>query len=241
VKIGIILSVRFLYKREKIERVRFFRNSKHMIREEKMSLPKFAALAVTVIMLSFGAVAVAEKAVEWQIDPAHTTVGFNVKHLGITKVSGKFAKFSGEVKAEPETGKLVWVKGIVDVDSVDTGIAKRDGHLRSDDFFDVKVFPKMELVATGFTWDGDKISGKAKLTIKGITKEVDFKGEFLGIHKVDFGQGPNLRAGYTLEAEINRQDFGLKFNTIVEGVAVVSDTVKITLDAEIFRPLEVAK
>lgn len=199
---------------------------------------------IAILMLSTFAFAQkgGDKAVEWSLDTAHTTVGFSVRHLGITKVKGTFKDFSGEIKAEPTSGKLAWVKGVVKIDSVDTGIEKRDAHLKADDFFDAKVYPTMTLEAGEFVWkSGTTFTAKGKLTIKGVTKDVTLEGEYLGAQRVDFGQGPTLRAGYSLKTKINRKDFGLGFNAIVEGVSVVSDEVTIHLDAQIFRAADTAK
>jgi len=175
--------------------------------------------------------------VAWELDAGHSSVGFVVRHLGISKVRGKFATFNATIKASEKDGKIVSVQAEADVNSVDTGIKKRDDHLRAPDFFDAKKFPKMMLKTKRITWKGDDVIIVADLTIKGVTKTVEFKGEYLGSQKANFGT-PQLRAGYSLKGVINRQDFGLSFNAIAEGVSIVADKVIIELEIEMVLPLK---
>lgn len=174
----------------------------------------------------------------WEIDRAHSSVGFEVRHLGLSKVRGEFKEFDGAVKANAKTGKLSMVEGTVKVNTIDTGNEKRDGHLKADDFFAAEQYPEVKLKSRSFKWKGNKFTVIADVTMRNVTKTVKFTGEKLGLHKVNMGQGDQLRVGYTAEAELNRQDFGLKFGAMAEGVAVVGDKVKIQLDMELMRPLK---
>lgn len=170
----------------------------------------------------------------WDLDAAHSTVGFTVRHLGISKVRGRFTKVDEvAVQADAKTGKLSAVKATVAVASVDTGIAKRDEHLRAPDFFDAARFPTLTFVSKAVTIKGDAVEVRGDLTIKGNTRSVVLSGEYLGVRKVNFGGGDQLRAGYSLAAEINRKEFGLSFGGVTEGVSMVSDTVRIELEVEI--------
>ncbi len=188
-------------------------------------------LAIVIILFSANA-----HAGDWQVDKAHSSVGFSVRHLGISKVKGTFNSFTANIQADKKTGKLAKVVGTVEINTVDTGISGRDDHLKAGDFFDAKKFPTAKIVTKSIKFSGDKISGLAELTMKGVTRSVSFTGEFLGSHIVDFGQGKTLRAGYSISAKINRQNFGLTFNRLAEGVSVVGDEVTIILDMQIFTP-----
>ena len=148
-----------------------------------------------------------------------------------------FGGFTATIEADSETAKLTRVEATAKTGSIDTGNAKRDGHLRSDDFFNATKYPVLELKARSFKWDGHSFTAVADLTIRDVTKPVKFEGELIGTHKVNFGDGPQVRAGYQASATINRQEFGLKFNKIAEGVSVVADEVKITIQIQMSRKL----
>jgi polyisoprenoid-binding protein YceI len=168
---------------------------------------------------------------EHKIDDSHTSVGFSVKHLMITNVKGEFKIFKGNLDFNHENKTFKVLKAIVETKSVDTGIEKRDKHLRSKDFFLTTKYPEMTFVMTSYEKD-DETEGKmiGDLTIRGITKSVTFDVEDIGTIK-DF-KGIN-RVGFTLKGKINRHDFNLKWNKALEfGGVAVSNTVKITVDIE---------
>jgi polyisoprenoid-binding protein YceI len=193
-----------------------------------------AAIGIAALVVAFGALA---GSAEWQFDAVHSRVGFSVRHLGISKVSGEFKSVKAKVAADAGTGRVSSIEATVDVASITTGVDARDNHLRSPDFFDAAKFPFLTVKADRISWKGDRLSGTAQMTIKGVTRSVPFEGEYLGVQKANMGQGDQLRAGYSMTATINRKDFGLGFNAIVEGAAVVSDQVAITVDVELFRSL----
>jgi polyisoprenoid-binding protein YceI len=193
-----------------------------------------AAMGIAALVVALGAVA---GNVEWQFDPVHSHVGFSVRHLGISKVGGEFKSVKAKVVADEGTGRVSSIEATVDVASITTGVEARDNHLRSPDFFDAAKFPSLTVKADRIAWKGDRLSGTAQMTIKGVTKSVPFEGEYLGAQKANFGQGEQLRTGYSMTATINRKDFGLGFNAFMEGMAVVSDQVAITVDVELFRSL----
>jgi polyisoprenoid-binding protein YceI len=179
------------------------------------------------------AAAPVDKSVEWALDPAHSHIGFTAKHLGFSKVQGQFKKFSAPVfRADPKTGKLTALEATADTASVDTGIEKRDGHLRSDDFFNSAQFPLLKLKLKSIKWNGNKFTAKTDLTIRDVTKEVPFKGELLGVHPVNFGQGLHQRLAYEAAGTISRKEFGLKYAAVVEGLSVVSDDIAIDFSVE---------
>ncbi|MFM8267656.1 MAG: YceI family protein [Ilumatobacteraceae bacterium] len=168
----------------------------------------------------------------WNVDASHSNISFSVRHLMVAKVRGRFTEFSGTVTIgdDPLQSR---VEAIVATASVSTHDDGRDAHLRSADFFDVEAFPEMRLVSTGIDVDGDDYVLHAELTIKGVTKKVDFELEFDGVATDPWG---NTKAGFTAEAEINRKDWGLEWNVALEaGGVLVGEKVKITLEVEALK------
>lgn len=160
----------------------------------------------------------------FNVDPAHTNVVFKVKHMMISNVTGKFEKSAGSFELEGD--KLTALQGEIDAASLNTNKKERDDHLRSPDFFDVAKYPKVTFVLEKVK--GDKAYGK--LTIKDVTKDVVLDYEFGGVMKDPWGQ---TRAGLTLEGKINRKDFGLTWNKMLEtGGVLVGDTVKMEVSIE---------
>jgi polyisoprenoid-binding protein YceI len=165
------------------------------------------------------------------IDPAHTEVGFISRHLIGTKVRGRFTEVSGTftVAENPEESTL---RATVEASSINTGNSMRDDHLKTNDFLDVPNFPTLTLTSIGLKrvddahWD---LTGE--LTIRGVTKPVDFHVEYLG-------EGPSMQEGKTVvafsaSAEIDRRDFGVNFNhSLLDGSVVVGNKVVIELEVE---------
>jgi polyisoprenoid-binding protein YceI len=169
-------------------------------------------------------------AATWKVDPAHTTVGFRVSHL-FTSVHGRFDRFDGTIEFDPDDPKATVVRGTIESASIDTNHEKRDEHLRSADFFDVEKYPTLAFESTGVT-DVDGRNGKlaGSLTIRGVTKAVVLDVTFLGRGTDPWG---NVRAGFTATLTIDRKDFGLNWNEVLEtGGLLVGDEVAIRIDAE---------
>lgn len=165
----------------------------------------------------------------WNVDPMHTTIGFTARHLMITKVHGTFKEFNGAITIAPDPLQSS-VEATVQVTSVHTGDENRDGHLRTGDFFEVETYPTMTLKSTGISGSGGDYTLHADLTIKGITKKVDFDLEFEGVSKDPWG---NTKAGFSATADINRKDWGLEYNAVLEtGGVVIGEKVKLTLDIQ---------
>ena len=165
----------------------------------------------------------------WTVDASHSTIGFLVRHLVVAKVRGRFSEFAGSltIAENPLQSKVEATVQAASIDSNDDG---RDGHLRGADFFDVEQFPQWTLVSTGIEAAGSNYVLHTDLTIKGVTKSVDFTLEFDGVATDPWG---NVKAGFTAEAEVNRKDFGLEWNVALEaGGFVVGDKVKLTLEIE---------
>lgn len=178
------------------------------------------------LLLTFGLA----NASEYIIDNSHTTVGFSVKHMMITNVKGDFKTYDGMIDFDKDKKTFKVLKASLDINSIDTANEKRDEHLRSEDFFASEKFPKMTFEMTSYKTNGDEGEVTGNLTIRGITKAIKLKVEDISTIK-DF-KGQN-RVGFTLEGKINRLDYDLKWNKLLEagGVAVAED-VKIIIDIE---------
>lgn len=175
--------------------------------------------------------------VAWDLDPTHSEVGFKVRHLGLSNVRGRFKKFSATIRADAKTGKLASVEATAQVKSIDTGIEKRDNHLKANDFFDAGAFPIVKFKTRGFKWTGTRFTAEVDMTIRDKTLKVEFQGEQLGVQKLNLGDGEQLRSGYTATATIDRKQFGLRFNALAEGVAIVGREVTIELEIATTRKL----
>ena len=165
----------------------------------------------------------------WVIDPVHSNVEFVARHMVVSKVRGRFRSFSGTI-VTAENPLQSSVTAEIDLSSIDTGNEQRDNHIRSADFFEVETYPAMTYRSTGLSADGDDFVMHGKLTLKGVTKEVPLKLELNGFGPDAYG---GTRAGFTATGEINRRDFGVNFNAVMEtGGAVVSDRILVHLEIE---------
>lgn len=165
----------------------------------------------------------------WNIDPSHSLVGFTVRHLMISKVRGSFHSFSGVITVG-DSIEDAKVEVSVDLASVSTGDANRDGHLLGSDFFNVEKTPTMTFVSDRIEADGDEGKMHGILTINSISKPVTLNVEFGGLGQDPWG---GTRAGFSAHTEINRKDWGIDFNIPLEaGGFVVGDKVKIDIDLE---------
>lgn len=186
---------------------------------------KFLVLAAVL------AVAVpALRAETYDIDASHSQVGFRIRHL-VGKVPGRFTKFSGTVDYTPGQPKSWKVDATIDPASINTDNEKRDGHLKSEDFFDVAKHPAMSFKSTKVTnLKGDTAKLHGELTMHGVTKPVVLDLEVGGTTKDPWG---NLRAGFSATGTINRKDFGIVWNKALDtGGVMLGDDVAITLDIE---------
>ncbi|MBI5284136.1 MAG: YceI family protein [Chloroflexi bacterium] len=169
----------------------------------------------------------------WTIDGAHSVAEFAVKHMMVSTVKGRFKNVSGALHLDEANPAASRIEAAIEVASVDTGAEQRDEHLRSDDFFNAARYPQITFRSTGVSGKGDDWKMEGELTIRDVTKPVVLDVEFEG-------RGPDAyggeRAGFTATTKINRKDFGVNWNGLIEaGGVVVSDTVKITLNIEAVR------
>lgn len=197
---------------------------------------KFQTLTSSIVFL-FASLSLAST--QYNLDPAHGHVGFTIPHMMIAKVAGRFDTFEGQFKFDEKTGHLTDLVAKVDIDSINTNEAKRDGHLKSADFFGVRD-DKQNLIEKKrwMTFKADKtevtidkkskISGK--LTLNGVTKPVQLDVVYRGAAKDPWG---NQKIGFEATGEINRKDFGLTWNKTLEtGGLLVGEKVSIVIDGE---------
>jgi polyisoprenoid-binding protein YceI len=172
----------------------------------------------------------------WEIDSSHSSVHFSVRHLVIAKVPGTFARWSGTIQAPNGDFSKASVAVTIDASSIDTGVADRDGHLKSPDFFDVAQFPELRFVSKRIQGSGSDVDVIGDLTIKGTTREVVLRVEQHGQTKDPWG---NLRAAFTAKTSIDRKDFGLTYNQVLEtGGVMVGDRVEIEAEIEAVKQVE---
>jgi polyisoprenoid-binding protein YceI len=167
----------------------------------------------------------------WKFDPFHTQVEFSAKHLGMMTVRGHFAEVNAGGNIDPEHPEKSMVEATINTASIRTHNEQRDKDLRGSNFLEIEKFPTMHFKSTKLELDGDdKATLTGDLTIKGTTKPVKLKvvkyGEF---------NDPNMghRIGYAAETTINRKDFGMRFDMMLDGKFIVSDQIQINIEGEI--------
>jgi len=167
------------------------------------------------------------------LDPTHTRVGFVARHLMVSKVRGAFTQVSGELVIGEEPTESS-VTAVIPTASIDTGVADRDGHLRSADFLDVETYPTLTFRSTGLAPDGDnEFTLRGELTVRDVTREVELEVEFEGLARSPWGQEV---IGFTATTEIDREEFGITWNQALEtGGVLVGKKVKIEISAEAIR------
>jgi polyisoprenoid-binding protein YceI len=170
----------------------------------------------------------------WNIDASHSIAEFSVKHMMISTLKGRFGTLEGAIEGDASDPLAASVTASIEVASITTNDDARDTHLRSDDFFNAEKFPLITFASKRIERvDAENYGVVGDLTIRDVTKEVLLDTEFEGQVRDPWG---NLRAGFTATTQINRSDFGVSFNGLLEtGGVIVSDKVKITLHIEAVR------
>ncbi len=173
----------------------------------------------------------AQTAKTWNVDKMHSAVKFAVSHLVISEVDGSFKIFDGSMVAAKEDFSDAKINFTVDVNSINTDNTNRDGHLKSDDFFNAEKYPNMTFVSTSFKKkSGSTYELTGNLTIRDVTKKVTFAVKYGGTTKDPYG---NTKAGFKATGSINRLAYGLKWNNLTEaGGAVVGADVDLTVNLE---------
>ncbi|MCC6187045.1 MAG: YceI family protein [Chitinophagaceae bacterium] len=171
---------------------------------------------------------------QWAIDPTHSDIGFKVKHMMFTNVSGKFDGFEASAETEEENFEGAKISFSADASSVNTGNADRDKHLASGDFFDAAQFPKLSFQSTAFKKvNDDNYELHGDLSLHGITKNVQLAVEYGGIGKDPWG---NTKAGFSVSGKFNRKDFGLSWNAALEtGGVLVSEEVRVYAEIQLVK------
>ena len=171
---------------------------------------------------------------KWNIDASHSSIRFAVDHMVISEVEGIFSAYEGSIIATKADFSDAKINFTVDVNSVNTDNAKRDEHLRGADFFETEKYPKMTFVSTSVQKTGDnKYNLKGKLTLHGVTKEITLAMTYGGTTKDPWG---NTKAGLKVTGVINRTDFGLKYNSVLEaGSLMIGEEVTITAKVELAK------
>lgn len=173
---------------------------------------------------------------KWVLDPSHSLAEFSVKHMMIATVKGSFGGIEGVLYADLPDFTTAQVEASVDPATVDTREAQRDQHLKSADFFDVEKFPKLTFKSKRVEAAGGDYRMVGDLTIRDVTREVAFDVTFEGTGKDPWG---NERAGFSATGKVDRKDFGLQWNAMLEtGGVLVGDQVKISLEAEAVKQAE---
>ena len=192
-------------------------------------------LTAIAVLALFTLVPVLATAATWTIDPEHSSVGFKVRHLMVSNVKGVFEKFSGTVDIDDKDITKSKVEVTIDTNSINTNVQKRDEHLRSADFFDVAKYPAMTFASKKVARAGkDKLKVTGDLTLHGVTREVVLSVD--GPTKESKDPWGNIRRGASATAKINRKDFGLTWNKVLEtGGVAVGDEVIINLEVELIK------
>ncbi len=174
----------------------------------------------------------------WEIDPAHTGVGFVARYMMLSKVRGHFTRFGGQIHVGP-TPEESWVEVTIDPTSIDTGMEMRDNHLHSPDFFEVELYPNMTFKSTRVERTGEttlKVVGD--LTIRDVTRPVVLDVEYQGL---GIGLRGDTRAAFAASTEIDREEFGITWNQSLEtGGVLVGKKVRIELDVQAIAAVETA-
>jgi polyisoprenoid-binding protein YceI len=170
----------------------------------------------------------------WGFDQSHSSVRFSVDHMVISQVEGQFTSYDGNVKTTKDDFSDAEINLNIDLNSINTADEKRDGHLKSADFFDTANYPNMKFVSTSVTTTANgKYNLKGNLTLHGVTKEVTLAMSYGGTVKDPWG---NTKAGLKVTGKINRTDFGLKYNAAMEtGGLLIGEEVEITCKVELIK------
>ena len=167
---------------------------------------------------------------KWNVDASHSSIGFSVKHMMVSKVRGTFGDYSAVVEADETDLTGANIAFTIQVASINTGSEDRDNHLRSADFFDAETYPEIKFVANNISQKGDDYEIAGDLTIKDVTKPVVFEAEYGGKGTNPWGVEV---VAFEAETKINREEFGLTWNAALEtGGVLVGKDIKITLDLE---------
>ncbi len=170
---------------------------------------------------------------KWSIDPTHSEVGFKVKHMMFTNVSGKFKTYDATITTEDDDFTKSEISFSADINSIDTNNTDRDNHLKSADFFDAENHPKLTFTSSSLTKSGDEYQLTGELSLHGITKTVKLDAEVSGLLKDPWG---NTKVALNISGKINRKDWGLNWNSALEtGGVLVGEDVKLNIELQLLK------
>lgn len=170
---------------------------------------------------------------DWEVEPAHTSIGFTARYIGLARIHGRFNSFAGAVRiTDPVERSAMHV--VIDAASIDTGVRMRDDHLRSADFLDVAAFPTLEFYSERFVHKGGtRWAVTGALTLHGVTRTVVLDTEYLGLGN---GMEGEVRAACRATTELHRDDFTVSWQTMLaRGIAVVGSSIRVELDVQLVR------
>ncbi|TKB82159.1 MAG: YceI family protein [Nitrospira sp.] len=194
-------------------------------------LSSLVVIAASILVGAWSRPAAAER---YTVDSDHTIIGFSVAHMVVAKTTGRFTDYTGLIDMDPETKTVKAIEAVIKTASINTNQEKRDTHLRSPDFFNVEKHPTMIYRMTTYAKQGDLYVAKGDLTLLGVTKEIVLTGTFNGVLPKD----PRglTRAGFSAQGKINRKDFGMVWNKLLDnGGVAVGDDVEIRLEIECIK------
>ena len=174
------------------------------------------------------------KTQKWQFDPLHSELRFKIRHLMISNVSGSFKQFNVDMETLGEDITSAKIRVMADIESINTGNEQRDAHLRNGDFFDATTHPQLEFNSTSIEQtDDENYILNGDLTMKGVTRPAKLALEYSGLTKDPWG---NQRAGFVVTGKINRSEWGISFNNVLEtGGVALSDEVRITAEVQMIK------
>ncbi|GAB3497194.1 YceI family protein [Spirosoma knui] len=174
---------------------------------------------------------------KWVLDPTHSELGFKIKHLMISNVSGTFQQFQVEVETDDDDFSTARIEATAEIGSIHTNNEQRDDHLRKSDFFEAEVYPQLFFQSTNVEkLDEDRFYVYGDLTMKGVRKPVKLSVDYSGITKDPWG---GVRVGFTISGKINRSDWGINFNGVLEtGGLALSEEVKIQSEVQLVKQTE---
>ena len=173
-------------------------------------------------------------AAQWDVDGAHASARFKIRHMTVSNVSGEITGMTGALKVDDKDLNKMTLEGSLDMNTINTNNSDRDNHLKAADFFDVKKFPKATFKTKSISkGEGDKVTLVGELTLKGVTKEVTLNGELTPALKDPFGK---IRRGLSGTTQINRKDFGVTWNKVLDnGGLALGETVEVNLEIELVQ------
>ena len=193
----------------------------------KKTIAAAISIALAMTTSAFGA--------DWQIDTDHSAANFSIQHMAISKVKGTFDKVSGKLEFHESGPNPFTLEIVIDPVSVDTGVEKRDTHLRSGDFFDVKQYPFINFISEKVSPTGNgTYEVEGKLTMHGVSKSIKVALE--GLQQEVKDPWGNVRKGAQVTADINRKDFGIVYNAVLEsGNLLIGETADVSVDLEFIK------